>query len=248
MANFNPLKRYLILLIDELEKKYGFSGPFLDAGCGTGYCSLHFDKKGWKGLAVDLSEEAIEEVKKQISPYKENVSVQLGNVLDVNGKFNTIFACDILEHIQDDNQFIKSLKKNMTKDSKIVITVSLYKKEWRWDDEFYGHIRRYEVEGIKELMARNGFVILDIWDYSYPFLWFLRRFYTLFFPKGLLGDRYSKQELTNKSALQNAYGKGTFITILEKIICWNVIFWVQNKFRKYLFGYGCILVGKIADE
>ncbi len=248
MANFNPLKRQLILLIGELGGKYNFLSPFLDVGCGSGYITLHFAKKGWSGLAVDLSEESIEQVKQAISPYKENVAVELKNALDVTGKFNTIFACDILEHIEGDNQFIKGLKKNMTKESKIVITVPLYKKEWRRDDDFYGHIRRYEIEEIKELMARNGFAILDIWDYSYPFFWLLRRFYTRFFPKRLLGDRYTKQELTIKSTLQNAYGKGILTAILEKIICWNLIFWIQNKFSSYLMGYGCILVGKITDE
>lgn len=59
MANFKPLKKYMIYLINELVEKHALSGPFLDIGCGKGDISMYFIKKGWKGKAIDLSEEAV---------------------------------------------------------------------------------------------------------------------------------------------------------------------------------------------
>ena len=63
MANFKPLKNYLIELIDQMVSEYHAQGPFLDAGCGQGDIAEHFAAKEWSGQAIDLSTTAVEQTK-----------------------------------------------------------------------------------------------------------------------------------------------------------------------------------------
>src|SRR3989304_5369857 len=76
MANFAPLKSYMLFLMDACVKKYSVLWPFLDAGCGKGDVSLHFAKQGWHGKAVDDSVPAIAFAKETLSPFSK---VQVAN-------------------------------------------------------------------------------------------------------------------------------------------------------------------------
>lgn len=130
MANFKPLKNYLLYLLDELIKEYKLEAPFLDAGCGIGDVSLYLGKKGWWGKAIDLSPTAVEKADKNLWDFRDRISTACQDILNEKEKYKTILLCDVLEHIPDDRAVVFHLSSIMDRGSKLVIAVPTFAKEW----------------------------------------------------------------------------------------------------------------------
>jgi len=53
---------------------------------------------------------------------------------------------DVLEHIKNDQQVLRKLSSLLVKGGFLVMAVPSNPDEWSWDDDFYGHFRRYNVK------------------------------------------------------------------------------------------------------
>jgi hypothetical protein len=63
---------------------------------------------------------------------------------------------DVLEHIEEDSETLIALKKLLTKDGCILITVPAYQWLWSKHDEILHHKRRYSLHELsKKIMAAN---------------------------------------------------------------------------------------------
>ena len=242
MANFKPLKKYLIELISIMIEKNGAKEPFLDIGCGRGDISLFLAKKGWSGKAIDISEFAFKTTKEKLKNYPK-VKVNQIDFSLVQEKFNTLIACDIIEHIPDDKSFIKKVKQLLNDSGHLIISLPIIKNEWRWDDEFYGHLRRYEIPEIIELLHNNNFKTLDIWDFTFPIFWLIRRIYTKLIPNRVVLSDNKRRTLLSSS--QNAWDYGILTTLVEKLVWWKPIFWIQKKFKHRLIGCECLIIAEL---
>jgi SAM-dependent methyltransferase len=180
MANFQPFKSYILFVMDEWIQKYNIQGPFLDAGCGIGDVSLHLAIKGWQGDAIDISTQSLKIAQTLLQPYPE-ISVEQKSIdFDPSKKFNFILLLDVLEHLPDDKSVLMAAARMGFTNAYTMITVpSNPDREWRWDDEVYGHLRRYKPNEIEDIICSSGFEVMEMWEISYPLFWFLRRLYTL---------------------------------------------------------------------
>ncbi len=70
----DPLFRMDVELVERWASEPG-SGWFVDLGCGTGRVALHFARRGWRVLAVDLSLPMLEQLKTKAA--QENLSLDL---------------------------------------------------------------------------------------------------------------------------------------------------------------------------
>jgi len=240
MTNFKPMKDYLCFLFDILNSKYHFKSPFLDAGAGIGDFSLYLGKKGFSGDAVDISKEALKIARKNLKKYP--IKVILKDVIKIKKKYKTIVAFDVVEHIEKDYYFIKKLSEKLATESYIILTTPNNPKEWSWDDEFYGHVRRYTPERIKQILKENRIELMCLWDFTFPFFWMMRRI-----SLKLLKPRkttLSKLELTKKSTLNQYWSTGLFSRIINDFPLWPCLFWIQFLFRKAGIGHEIIIVGR----
>ena len=246
MANFRPLKNYLLYLIDQLVEKHGLRGPFLDIGCGRGDISLHFARKGWAGKAIDPSGEAVAAAKKTLAPHENKVVVEQGDIFQVEGQYRTLILCDVLEHVANDEELLHTIRRNTFRDpagSHLIFSAPIFLKEWRWDDRFYGHVRRYEIEELLALLRKENFDVLDIWDFTFPLFWLLRRIYTRALPeKKVLGT--TSERLSRESSLQSSWDMGALSAVFENGIWWKPVFHLQSRFKKCLKGCECVLAAK----
>lgn len=247
MANFEPLKRYILKLMDEMIAQYHLSGPFLDAGCGIGDVSLHLAKRGWEGLAVDFSTEAIAIARKNLQSY--NVRAEAGDLFAIKGAFKTIVMATVIEHVKEDTAILKHLRtcfpKDGTKGHFIVSMPTNPQKEWRWDDDFYGHYRRYEKEAFEKQLAACGFKMLEFWDYTFPAFWAMRRLYTRILPKKVAGGETNEAN-TAKSSMQSAWEMGTATAVLSKIPVWPLVYALQRPFKRGRAGFEAIVLAETA--
>lgn len=231
MANFIPLKNYLLFCLDRLVNEYGLTSPFLDIGCGIGDVSRHFALKGWSGRAIDFSEAAIKKAKDGLAAFKD-LEIKHEALSQAKGLFNTVFCIDVLEHIEDDAAALNKIYSFLPIGGYLVLAVVSNPREWRWDDEFYGHCRRYDIEEIKERLAAAGFETVTYWDFTYPFFWIMRRVYVKLKhpPAGAGSDKFMR---TAESSLVNAWDVPFLSKFLSKeSILWNLLYKFQFRYFK----------------
>jgi SAM-dependent methyltransferase len=233
MANFIPFKAYILRILDEFIKMYDINGPFLDGGCGKGDVALHLAKKGWQGTAIDNSLKAVEVSKELLHPFPQ-VTVNHASIQDdQERKFGLILLLDVIEHILDDTAVISAAAKMGNPGTYLMITVpSNPEREWRWDDDFYGHLRRYKPKEMHSLLEKYGYKIVEMWDISFPFFWLLRRGFTELKQPPDIEDKHLHR--TEKSPFINAWEMGRISDFLSNPYFWKPVFMVQNKFRNHL--------------
>ena len=227
MANFVPLKNYMLYCLDRFIGQHGLVGPFLEVGCGTGDVSAHLARQGWQGLAIDFSDGAISAARAKLAPFP-GVGVRRQSLVDVTGTWNTIILWDVLEHIEDDAQELRIIERLMNPGARLLIAVPSNPREWRWDDDFYGHCRRYTVDGLRDRLTRAGLEPLAFWDFTFPVFWAMRRVYTrLKRPASIVED---KEAATKASATRNAWDVPFVSRLLDRTgALWSPVYWLQFR-------------------
>lgn len=247
MPNFLPFKQYAISLIDRMVDQHRLRGPFLDAGCGRGDVALHLATRyGWEGVAADFSEEAVVHARKALAT-KPGVRVVAGPLDAIEGRFSTVVLCTVIEHVADDRALLRHLRSCCgTNDGAGHLIISMPtdpEREWRWDDDFYGHYRRYTRADVERLLGESGFRLIAYWDYTFPVFWAMRRAYT-----AILRPRRPvaaiKEQSSAASALQSAWDLGLVTTVVEKLPIWPLVFGLQWRFRGGSRGFEAIALAE----
>ena len=249
MANFIPLKNYFLYCFDKMLCQYNLTPPFLDVGCGVGDLAGHLSLKGWQGKAIDISDLAIEKAKINLALFPQ-ILVEKKSLFDEGERYNTILAWDVIEHIQDDEVFLKKIFSLLLPKGYVCFCVPNNLKEWRWDDDFYGHLRRYSVDDMRQRLAKAGFEPLLFWDVTYPFFWGMRRFYTFFKtpPKNIELDQAIRTKI---SASNNAWDAPAISRILNRqYFFWKILYKIQfNCFRgKIRRGHEMLVLAQKTQE
>jgi len=233
MANFKPFKVYILSVIDEFIQKYNISAPFLDIGCGKGDVALHLAKKGWQGEAIDIADQSVKETRKLLIHYPQ-VMISQRTISDTQLKeYNLILMLDVLEHIPDDKKTLNAAAAMELPGAHLMLTVpSNPNREWRWDDEIYGHLRRYNPSNIKQLLDSCNYQVIEMLDISFPFFWFLRRVYTAIKrPPKIYGSPIDRSK---ESPFTDAWNMGWISYFLSNPTLWKPAFRIQNRFRNHL--------------
>ncbi|MBI2018536.1 class I SAM-dependent methyltransferase [Candidatus Daviesbacteria bacterium] len=240
MANFKPLNNYALFILNKLIEKYYLKPPFLDVACGTGYLSKHLASKGWEGVAIDYSRKAVNITKENLKGYQK-VKMEKKFFSKVSGKYNTVLMFDILEHIKDDTSALRKANLLLSRHGHLVIATPSNPKEWRWDDNFYGHFRRYTQNELKEKLIKAGFKPIIFCDYTFPVFWALRRIYTkIISNKKRVVDR---EKQTEQSSFSYAWNIPIISSILDRTsFLWLPIFIIQYVFFKKFISYGNALI------
>ena len=202
VANFVPLKRYMFYCLDRFIERHGLRDPFLEIGCGKGDVSAYLAHKGWTGTAIDFSDAAVAAAKATLAPFP-NVSVRKEALEDVAGSYACVILWDVLEHIEDDRGALRAIENLLRPGGQLLIAVPSNPREWRWDDDFYGHFRRYTVADLSAKLVEAGMQPEAFWDFTYPVFWAMRRAYTrLRRPRRIAPD---KEASTKSSAIRSAW-------------------------------------------
>lgn len=129
-------------------------------------------EKGYKGIGLDFSKSAIavaEDIRNQRNISESSLLFKLGGLKDVPKRnFDLIICCEVLEHIKNDDDFLKDLHKLHTK--YMILSVPARQKWFDRFDERVGHYRRYEKQELKDQLEKHGFRVKKFRSYGYPFI------------------------------------------------------------------------------
>ena len=159
------------IILQEL-KEIGIKGDILDIGCGDSYFDENLLKKFddvnlLYGIDINL-----EKSKHNGRAYYIN------NYEEISGKkFDLILLMDVIEHIEDDVEFIKNIKEYLKPDGKILITVPAFQFLYGIHDKELKHYRRYNIKQLKNILYYNG-IKINRFSYFYLSLFIIKIFTT----------------------------------------------------------------------
>jgi SAM-dependent methyltransferase len=125
----------------------------LDAGCGSGRNMVEFARHGTV-TGIELSPTSVELARK-----REAGDVVEGSVLDMPfdaGSFDLAASLDVIEHLQDDLQALRELRRVVVPGGSLLVTVPAYQWLWSGHDEINHHHRRYTRRSLQRVGEQAG--------------------------------------------------------------------------------------------
>lgn len=189
MAKYNGIKTLEVLdgadnynkWIANIIRPY-INSPALEIGAGTGNISNHF-KDRMDLVITDNDNILVKALQKKYKSYN-NITVETFDVEKPLGKipkkFKTIFAVNVLEHIEDDAYALQNIRKLLKKDGLVVLLVPAKMFAYTRLDRNLGHHRRYEKRELEKKLKKANFKIDKIEYFNIVGLasWILRNFLT----------------------------------------------------------------------
>lgn len=203
------------------------SGKILEIGSGIGNISSYFINDNFEISLSDLSNEYFKILEKKFGNsenMKELFTLDFAEPEIENkypsliGKFDTIFALNVLEHVPDHEQSIKNCHSMLKPGGKLVILVPAFQSLFNQFDVGLEHQRRYTPKTLHKVMAISGFKII----------------HTQFFNvMGILGW-YVSGKLMGKNSIPGGQMK-----LYDKLVpLWKIVDWLFGRF----FGLSVICI------
>jgi len=142
----------------------GSTRSVLEIGCGTGG-NIEFLSSFGELTAIDFEELAIETCRRNHVIDSDKIQFIHMNAEDMDlhfsdKTFDLICMFDVLEHLDDDGETLRKLKKLMSTTSKIIATVPAYQWLWSSHDEYLHHKRRYTRSQLDALAIECGYSVV----------------------------------------------------------------------------------------
>jgi SAM-dependent methyltransferase len=76
-----------------------------------------------------------------------------------DGSFDLVAACDVIEHVKDDQRVFAELSRVLHPAGRLIFSVPLHPAYWTAFDEHVGHARRYEPGVLQQLLDDHGLMV-----------------------------------------------------------------------------------------
>lgn len=136
------------------------SGSVVELGVGAGFMVQQYIDSADRVIAVDYNQKLLELLLLHF-PTEKVVPLQI----DLKGKWDLLYemaadvvlAFDVLEHFEDEDDFINKAHHILKSNGKLIIKVPAQSSLFCDMDIASGHFRRYDEAPLFDLMMRNGF-------------------------------------------------------------------------------------------
>lgn len=206
------IRRDFILQI--FNKYVGKNSLVMEVGTGTGYIARELKRNGYN---VEISD-----VHKQFLDFRKNKAIQKRYQFDINESpfiehFDAIGMFDVLEHIEEDRNVLKNVRKMLNDDGRVIITVPAH--SWLWSRYDYSHKRRYNLKRIRAIFRDSGFDILEA-----------KHFFVSITPLLLMRSLIKRDKFNKNSATNLAEDQISINPIVNKIL--YLMLSIECKFIK----------------
>lgn len=148
---------------------------FADVGGGNGFVSQMLCNLGIRTILIEPGESGIRHARERGVP-----DLVQGSIVDLDvvpGAFGAIGLFDVIEHIEDDADALRSLRPMLATGGRIYATVPAHSWLWSSVDVDAGHFRRYTAASLRRVFEGAGFDVAFCSYYFWPLppaMWLLR--------------------------------------------------------------------------
>jgi SAM-dependent methyltransferase len=144
-------------------------GNILEIGSGIGNISRYFAEEGAEITLSDFDDSYFPRLEEQFGKYPNMKGIYRIDFSDkeltskypeLTGQFDTVFALNVVEHIEDHLQALKNAKLLLKKGGNVVILVPAFQSLFNGFDRQLGHYRRYTESSLKNLLEAADFDVV----------------------------------------------------------------------------------------
>lgn len=174
MSTYLP-PRYLFRR-SELLRQLRPGERFLELGAADLTLSRELLGRFESGVAIELTPDAEEAWQRLPTEQQQRLTVMVADAMEdeVEGEFDAVVFCEVLEHIDDDAGWLRMIHERLRPGGQLVASVPSRMKYWTHHDEMVGHLRRYERTELEALLHRTGFTNVSVTSYGFPWVNLLR--------------------------------------------------------------------------
>jgi 2-polyprenyl-3-methyl-5-hydroxy-6-metoxy-1,4-benzoquinol methylase len=138
-----------------------------EIGCGNGLLQKDIEDNYGKPVAgFELNEFALQKNVSKISPlYCYNIHQRNPEFC---GHFDLLLLFDVLEHIEDENGFLQSVKFHLSESGSLLINVPANQSFYSDYDRAAGHVRRYSANQLAKVAEQNGLKVRALTYWGLP--------------------------------------------------------------------------------
>jgi len=144
-------------------------GDILEIGSGIGNISSFFIDQGSSIHLSDIREVYCERLKKEFSSHPGLLGIDVMDITapdfenaypHLQGRFDTVFILNVVEHIEDDQQAITNCRKLLKPGGQLIVLVPAFQSLYNGFDVVLEHYRRYNKQGLTTLLEKSDFDIV----------------------------------------------------------------------------------------
>lgn len=162
LENLAQIDNYNQWLVSKFEKYLGENT--LEVGSGLGSITVKVKDRGFDIVPTDIDPSFLAHLKK-VSKNAFYLDILKRNS-NVEGRFDTIIAINVVEHVRDDVRAFKNIYDLLPKNGTFVALVPAHKILFGSYDKLANHYRRYSKGELSQKLTRAGFSILKITYYN----------------------------------------------------------------------------------
>ena len=212
------------------------NGRIFDIGGGNGFVSLALAASGFDVALVEPGRTGASNAKRR--GLDTVICATAATAQLKPHSLSAIGLFDVVEHIEDDLSFLKSLRGLMKGEGRLYITVPAYSFLWSGEDVSAGHYRRYTRKSISKVIEHAGFEV----EFSSCIFRFLpipiALFRVLPYRMGLSLSKNNIQAAARDHAVQG----GVIANVLAFVLNSEIENLKSNKAMS--FGGSCLVVAK----
>ena len=156
------------------------SGNILEIGSGIGNISPYFIEDGADITLSDFDRTYLPRLEQRFEMHPNLKGIYRIDLTDKEleknhpaliGAFDTVFALNVVEHIEYHHQALQNAFKLLRTGGRVVILVPAFQFLFNGFDEQLGHYRRYTAKTLKNLLESAGFRVVGSQYFNYIAMW-----------------------------------------------------------------------------
>jgi len=214
------------------------AGAIFDVGAGNGQVSAALSGAGFETVAIEPSRQGAMNARKRGLDHVVCGSLEAAGFAPRSAGGVGLF--DVIEHIEDDAAFLRSLHPLLLPGGRLYLTVPAYQVLWSSDDPLAGHHRRYTRGTLARLCRAAGFEV----EYATYLFWFLPLPILLFrsLPDRVRPRRALSAERTSAEHQTSRLAQSLLDLALGPELA------AIRRGRSVPFGGSCLLVARTAER
>ena len=168
-AGWVPAPRYLMRRARVMALARTLApGALLEIGPGAGVLLTEFARRGFACEALELSAAARTLCASVFAQRGAAIRLHDHVAGDFTGRFDHVFAFEVLEHIEDDLAALRQWAGWLKPGGHLLLSVPAHMRLWTARDTWSGHVRRYERDELRARLQDAGFEIEAFDCYGFP--------------------------------------------------------------------------------